>query len=306
MVKDSEILVLGNGQLGNKIMEKLPDARNLSSPLIDFLELDSLRQKLLKLEGVKVLINTVAWTNTESAEDINNCRAVYKINSLSLIYLVEVCRKKGWTLIHISSDYVFDGLTKNISEDDIPNPLSVYGETKLMGDLIALRYSKSYVVRTSWVIGDSFPSDTFHNFVKTMVKLISSRKIVKVVDDQFGRLTFSSTLANGITHLIRNESEYGIYNISNSGKIRSWYDIACLVKEILSEHINNNELAEIIPVSTDDWDSIQECKSNIIVPRQKNSDFNLSKILDSGFNPEGYESLLKQYVIGLIKESGVK
>ena len=123
--------------------------------------------------------------------------------------------------MHISSDYVFDGTaTRPYREDDPVAPLGVYGQTKAAGDQIVATVPRHYIVRTSWVIGDG------RNFVRTMLSLAARGIDPSVVNDQYGRLTFTSELARAIRHLIETRAPYGTYNVTGSGSVTSWADIA--------------------------------------------------------------------------------
>ena len=302
---NNEILVLGNGQLGAKLLEIVPGARNLSLPDIDFLDYEGLRDILSSQEGVKVLINAIAWVDADSAENRNNRNLVRLINQHAIACLVEVSREKNWILVHVSSDYIFDGTISNISEDDIPNPMGMYGRSKRLGDEIALIHDRSFVIRTSWVIGDSFPSDSYRNFAKTMVNLLINKEEISVVNDQHGRLTFTSTLAEAIIHLIKSDSEFGIYNVSNSGEIRTWYGIAVMIRDIISAANPGLKLAGIRRISSEEWRKLQEINDVVIARRPENSDFDLSKIKAAGFNPDNYDSLLERYVMLLLEEKNM-
>ena len=143
---------------------------------------------------------------------------------------------------------------------------------------------KHYILRTSWVVGDG------HNFPKTMKRLADMRIDPKVVNDQFGRLTFASEIARATKHLLDNKSEYGLYNISNSGPIKSWYDIAADVFEYAGHDRNR-----VRPVSTAEY----AAEKPGFAPRPENSDMDLSKIRNTGFVPRDYEPMLEEYIKSL-------
>src|SRR6185312_4345536 len=142
-------------------------------------------------------------------------------NVTGVAALTRVAADHGITLVHISSDYVFDGAARRpYREGDAVAPLGVYGQTKAAGDQIVATLPRHYIVRTSWVIGDG------RNFVRTMLSLAARGVDPAVVDDQFGRLTFTSELARAIRHLCATAAPYGIYNVTGSGPVHSWSDIA--------------------------------------------------------------------------------
>lgn len=187
-------------------------------------------------------------------------------------------------LIHISSEYVFDGNISNHADDEPFTPLSVYGQTKAAGDIAVSLVPRHHIVRTSWVIGDG------HNFVKTMAHLAHMRIDPKVVGDQYGRLTFVSEIVRAIDHLITNNVDYGTYNVSNSGPVKSWYEIAADTFEYAGQ--NRMRVKE---VTTSDYKSD---KMNF-APRPSNSDMDLRKIQKTGFRSEDYVPLMVEYVKSL-------
>ena len=123
------------------------------------------------------------------------------------------------TLIHISSDYVFDGTREPHMEDEAFSPLSVYGASKAAGDLLVEQLEKHYLLRTTWVIGEG------KNFVRTMLGLAEKGIEPTVVADQIGRLTFTSELVRAIDHLLVNQAVFGTYNVTNDGPLASWAEI---------------------------------------------------------------------------------
>ena len=120
----------------------------------------------------------------------------------------------------MSSDYVFDGTVELHTEEEPFSPLGVYGQTKAAGDALVSTLPRHYIVRTSWVIGDG------NNFVKTMASLADRGIEPGVVDDQYGRLTFTDDLAAGIAHLVGTDAPFGTYNLSSDGPVQTWADIA--------------------------------------------------------------------------------
>src|SRR6478752_5639317 len=136
------------------------------------------------------------------------------------------------TLVHVSSDYVFDGTRATHDESEPVAPLGVYGQTKAAGDAVVSVVPRHYIVRTSWVIGDG------NNFVRTMASLAARGIEVSVVNDQIGRLSFTQDIAAGIRHLLDTGAPYGTYNLSNAGEPQSWADIAADVYDLLGKPRN--------------------------------------------------------------------
>jgi dTDP-4-dehydrorhamnose reductase len=225
-----KILVTGsNGQLGSELQKISVKNRSIQYIFTDLDELD-----ITDINSVKAffaehkpnfLINCAAYTAVDKAE--SDCAKAMLINSDAVANLIESCKTCNTVFFHISTDYVFDGKKPSAySESDSTNPASVYGKTKLQGEKNALAYRKSIVIRTSWLYS------TFgNNFVKTMLRLGSEHKTVKVVADQTGSPTFAEDLAEVILKIIGKIMENpenmktGIYNFSNEGQC-SWYDFA--------------------------------------------------------------------------------
>jgi dTDP-4-dehydrorhamnose 3,5-epimerase len=160
----------------------------------------------------------------------------------------------------------------------------VYGEAKAAADLAVSLVPKHHILRTTWVIGDG------HNFVKTMKRLADMRINPKVVDDQFGRLTFASELAMAVDHLLSNDVPSGTYNLTNSGAIKSWAEIAADTFELAGY-----DRDRVKPISTEEYKSD---KVNF-APRPTHSDLDLTKIQESGFKSRDYEPLMREYIAGL-------
>lgn len=167
------------------------------------------------------LINCAAYTAVDKAED--DVETARKINKDGVVLLAKLAKEFGATLIHISTDFVFDGnSSRPLTETDDTNPISVYGLTKLEGEQVIEENTDAYyILRTSWLY-----SEFANNFVKTMLKLGAERDSLNVIADQIGSPTYAIDLANTIFTIISSEKkEYGIYHYSNEG-VTSWYDFA--------------------------------------------------------------------------------
>ena len=150
-------------------------------------------------------------------------------------------------------------------------PLGVYGQTKAAGDALVSTVPQHYIIRTSWVIGEG------KNFVRTMASLAERGIDPKVVDDQTGRLTFTSDIAAGVQHLLSTRPEYGIYNLSGSGSPMTWAELA---KTVFTT--SGHDAARVTGVSTEEYFS---SVSGPIAPRPRNSVLNLDRISKTGFSP---------------------
>lgn len=290
-------LVTGcNGQLGRAV-RALADARGLLDNF-DFCDIDEFDfSNLAQYDRYDwslydTLINCGAYTAVDRAETPEGRIACWRANATGPALLARTCSEHGITLVHVSSDYVFDGSRKDHGEDEDLSPLSVYGQSKAAGDLAVGGCSRHYVVRSSWVIGEG------KNFVLTMRRL--SRRCadatdpltqVTVVNDQFGRLTFTNQMAEGIFALIDSGAPYGTYNLTGSGRVVSWAEIA---REVFAFTCGND--SSIRPVSTAEY---YAAVSGSVAPRPRHSDLDLSKICAIGFVPRNWEDELRDYLSNL-------
>lgn len=195
------------------------------------------------------VINAGAYTAVDKAESPEGRVLAWKANAQGPALLARVCAEHNITLVHVSSDYVFDGTAELHDEEEAFAPLGVYGQSKAAGDLAVANAPRHYILRSSWVIGEG------RNFVKTMM-MLSNRVAdpgdgldeVTVVDDQYGRLTFTSDMADAIFHLLDSDTEYGTYDLTGSGRVESWAGIARMV----FDQTNGNG-DRVRPISTGEY-----------------------------------------------------
>lgn len=248
MRKLRTILVTGaNGQLGfelNRVSAAYPwfnfifadrDTLNIADPNEVF--------SFFNQYKLDVVINCAAYTAVDKAESEPDI--AYAVNSRGVAHLVEQCKRQASDFIHISTDFVFDGLTDvPYLETAATNPLSVYGKSKLEGENAALSYTRTYVIRTSWVY-----SEHGKNFVKTMLRLSKEKNELRVVNDQFGSPTYAADLADAILRIVTATpriTQPEIFHYSNRGII-TWYEFA---KTILS--LSNIQIP-VIPITTAEY-----------------------------------------------------
>lgn len=227
-----KVLVTGyKGQLGSELKELSCKSNNefifTDVDELDITELSS-ADKFLKNSPVDYIINCAAYTAVDKAE--NDYETAYKVNALAPKNLAVLSSEKNIRLIHISTDFVFDG-RKSLpyKEDDTENPLSVYGKTKLDGEKeIFSNTNSAVIIRTSWLY-----STYGNNFVKTMIRLGKERKELGVIFDQTGTPTYARDLAGVILNIIDNGdfSKNQLYHYSNEG-VASWYDFAKSVMDM--------------------------------------------------------------------------
>lgn len=210
-------LIIGsNGMLGSDLCKVFPDAVKLTHHDLDITDREQVVESILKIKP-DVVINAAAYTNVDGCED--NKELAFQVNGYGPGYVAEACAKASASLVHFSTDYVFDGSKKEYVESDIPDPINVYGDSKLLSEKKIIENMDNYrIVRISWLFG-------IHgkNFVETMLRLSGEMDTVKVVNDQFGKPTYSMDLANKTREII--ELDPGIYHITNDG-ICSWYEFA--------------------------------------------------------------------------------
>lgn len=287
-------LVTGcNGQLGHAV-RKLAEERGVAKDF-DFCDIDTFdmsdpdayAQYDWSLYGT--VINCGAYTAVDRAETPEGRVAAWKANATGPALLARTCSEHGITLVHVSSDYVFDGTAEVHTEDEPLSPLSVYGQTKAAGDIAVAGCPRHYIMRSSWVIGEG------HNFVKTM-KGLSDRVAdpedkltqVTVVDDQLGRLTFTRDMAEAIFHVLGTHAPYGTYDCTGSGTVKSWADIARAVFEAA-----NGNGDRVVPVSTADYYASAE---GPVAPRPVHSALDLSRLEAAGFHMPDWEEELGEYI----------
>lgn len=278
-----EILITGcNGQLGKALVEHYPEAVATDRITLDISDREAVDGYDWSECGV--IINAAAYVNADHAETLEGRRMTWLANAVGPANLARVALRHGIPMVHFSSEYVFDGTKENHSEEEPFTPLSVYGEAKAAGDLAVGMVPEHYILRTSWVVGDG------HNFVRTMHRLAEMRINPKVVDDQFGRLTFTSELVRATVHLLNTRPPSGTYNLSNSGPVKSWAEIAADTFEIAGHY-----RSRVTPISTEEYRQ----DKNPFAPRPVHSDLDLTRIQNTGFKSRSYVPLMEEYVLSL-------
>jgi dTDP-4-dehydrorhamnose reductase len=245
------VLVTGaNGQLGQSLQFIAPNYPDIHfvfcySTDLDISNIENCQAVFSKIKP-NYCINAAAYTAVDKAE--SEAEKAHLINVIGAKNLAAVCKEYSTVLLHVSTDFVFDGdfsklspraQSRGYSENDIPNPTGVYGQTKLEGEkVIQATFDNHYILRTSWVY-----SQFGNNFMKTMLRLASERDSISVVNDQTGTPTNAVDLAEALIQIILTDNRqpttdnFGVYNFSNEGKC-SWYDFAQKIFEINNKNID--------------------------------------------------------------------
>jgi dTDP-4-dehydrorhamnose 3,5-epimerase len=285
-MKPKKTLVVGaNGQLGTALRDAFPDAEYVDREEFDITDPDAYSAR--NWRQYETIINAAAYTAVDAAETPEGREAAWKVNAEAVQLLARAATRNGIIMVHISSDYVFDGTKTPHTEGEAFSPLSVYGQSKAAGDIAAATAEKHYILRTSWVVGEG------KNFINIMGGLAAKDIKPSVVNDQIGRLTFTKDLAQAIKYLLDTKPEYGTYNVTNDGDPVSWADIA----EIVYEHSGKNA-DDVTGVTTEQYYTGKEN----IASRPLQSELSLDKIKAAGFTPRGWRDALDEYLAGGNKE----
>lgn len=274
------VITGAGGQLGRALRREFPGALALDRSALDLTDAAAVRE--FDWGGTDVVLNAAAWTAVDAAEDPAQRAAVWAINAAAVAALAEAAERHGFVLVHVSTEYVFDGRSSGpIPEDALPSPLSAYGRSKADGDRFASAAARHYIARTTWLVGEG------GNFVRTMASLADRGVSPSVVDDQIGRLTFATDLAAGIAHLVRTGAPYGIYNLTGSGAPASWAEVAGEVFRLRGRSAD-----DVRRVSTAEYFAGRAG----IAPRPAHSVLDLTKIRSTGFEPRDWKDGLVEYL----------
>lgn len=280
-----KILVTGaNGQLGRALREEFGD-----HPWIEYATRSDLDLTSAHLASARrwrdygAIINAAAYTKVDAAETPEGRAEAWAANVTAVAALARIATANGITLVHVSSDYVFDGTKSDAyGTEDALSPLGVYGQTKAAGDAIVQTVPRHFVLRTSWVIGDGA------NFVRTMASLAGRGVDPRVVDDQIGRLTFTSDIARAIRVVLDADVPVGVYNVTGQGEPASWFDIARRVFEL-----TGHDPARVTGVSTDEYFAGATAP---VAPRPRNSVLDAAGTIAVGIPLGDADAQLRDYL----------
>lgn len=275
-----KILITGaNGMLAKSVRARLKEGNELICT--DVADLDITNEEavmnFVKENKPEYIVNCAAFTAVDKAEEVYDLAE--KINANGPANLAKAAKTVDATLVHISTDYVFNGdldVAKSYVETDEVGPVTVYGKTKLHGEeQVKANTDKYYIFRTAWLYGDG------NNFVRTMLKLGNEKDEISVVADQHGSPTYAEDLANIIAEAIEKKIPYGLYHSTNQG-FTTWYDFTKKIFELADIKCN------VKPVTSEEF--IRPAK------RPKNSKLNKQKLLEQGVTVPTWEDGLKRYL----------
>lgn len=246
------LIIGGKGQLGTTLTQTVPQAiqsRSLDLPEFDITNWQNV-EAVVGDEKPDVIINASAYTAVDRAEE--DVDLAYNVNATGPKNLALAAKQAGSRLIHISTDYVFDGTACTPYPPEAPcSPLGVYGQSKRQGELNVLGViDDPVIIRTSWLY-----SQYGNNFVLTMLRMMNERDELKVVADQIGAPTWASTLAKAIWTVVGKDHLKGLYHWSDAG-VASWYDFAVAIQEEASSLGTLNSLIPIHPIRTDQFPTL--------------------------------------------------
>ena len=288
-----KVFVTGvNGQLGYDVMHELTGRgfEAVGSDIVErnepnYIKLDITDQQAVTevLRAVKpdAVIHCASWTAVDAAEDEDKRDTVRKVNADGTRYIAQACQQLGAKMMYISTDYVFDGQGTTPWKADCKDyaPLSVYGQTKLEGELaVSSTLERYFIVRIAWAFGLNGK-----NFVKTMLNVGKTHDVIRVVNDQIGTPTYTSDLARLLVDMIQTE-KFGYYHATNEGGYISWYDFCCEI------YRQAGLSTKVLPVSTAEYGLNKAA-------RPFNSRLDRSKLIEKGFTPlPTWENALERYL----------
>lgn len=279
-----KILVTGgNGQLGAALKAVLIDEETLFTDTgnMDITNPEQVESVFANFKP-DFLVHGAAYTNVDGAEE--NIEIARKVNVEGTRYLAEVCKKHNVKMIYISTDYVFDGKkSSEYTEEDTTNPQSVYGKTKLEGEVATKIAPIWWILRTQWLYGEG------KNFVRTMLALSEKMDEINVVSDQCGHPTAAIDLAKAIADVMEKEPASGIYHVANDGPVISWADFTKKIFEIAGKN------TRVTPISTQEY--LADKVGKKIASRPAYSPLSVAKAKAAGIHIANWEEALKNYLL---------
>jgi dTDP-4-dehydrorhamnose reductase len=219
-------IIGGNGMLGKHFefvlqTNKIPYIA--TDKEVDITDIENL-QNFIKDKKIDWMINCSAYTAVDLAE--NEKEKAYAVNATGVENITTIAKQLDIPLIHFSTDYIFDGEKQtDYTEEDIPNPQTIYGKSKLAGEIVVLKYNKHFLLRLSWLYGPAGD-----NFVFKMIRQFVDKKHIRIVNDQFGSPTYTGEVVSAVLNIIlTNSDKYGLYHFSGRGGKISWYEYCMMI-----------------------------------------------------------------------------
>lgn len=284
------VWLIGNkGMLGSDIENDLKSHKIeciASDREVDITSPDALNN-FVNNKKIEWIINCSAYTAVDKAEDEKEL--AFNINALGVLNITNLAKSLDAKIIHISTDYVFDGSREEpLKESDETGPIGVYGDSKLAGELnIINNYDRYFILRTAWLYGKNG-----NNFPYTMLRLFKERDVVKVVSDQFGTPTYTKDLSSLIVTIVKNNStQYGIYHFTNEGKT-NWFLFAQKIYQYGGEYglVDSSKKVEIIPIKTEEYPTKAKRPQNSYLSKEK-----VKKTFD--ITIDNWEESLKRFIM---------
>lgn len=281
-----KIAIIGaNGQLGSDLVKIFKNTEHEIAPLthadIEVTDFTS-SEKILKNIQPEAIINCAAYVRVDDAEDFAD--KAFAVNALGARNIALICKDLDSTMVHISTDYIFDGQkTRPYTEDDIPNPLNVYGNSKLTGEyFVRNTLEKHYIIRSSSLFGAAGASGKGGNFVETMIKKAQNKDEIKVVNDMTMSPTYTRDAADMIKNILLKKLSFGVYHVANQGQC-TWYEFANAIFETLGME------AKLSPTGTNTLQSKAR--------RPAYSPLVSIKLKKHGLEMQSWETTLRDYLV---------
>ncbi len=273
-----KVLITGSkGQLGSELQITAPEKYDITAVDIDQLDITNKKEASIFISKNKfdLIINAAAYTNVDKAEYDETL--AYAINTNGVENIADAASKNNARVFHVSTDYVFDGNNSTpYSTEQKREPIGIYGKSKMNGEIAleTILPKKHIILRTAWLY-----SIHGNNFVKTMLKLMNEKSILKIIDDQIGSPTSAKSLAKTLWSFADNKNLYGAFHWTNSG-VASWYDFAIAINEEAKKIGLLPEIsAKILPISTEEYKSDTKRPAYSVLDKSKTyKDLNLNKV----------------------------
>lgn len=276
-----KVAVIGaNGQLGSDLIKVFDDVVPLTHQDLDIIKCETL--DVIRKITPDVVVNAAAYVRVDDAE--THPEEAFNVNAIGALNVARVCREIDVINVYISTDYVFDGMKREpYTEDDIPNPINVYGISKYAGEVFTQNYSpRQYIIRTASLYGRAGARGKGGNFVEAMLKKAKNMNKIEVVDDIFMSPTYTRDVARTLKKFLEMRPEYGVYHMVNSGYC-SWYEFTKEIFEILNMNPTVN------PVKSSEYPRPAKRPSFSALENRKIKRINL--------NLQKWEDALKEYLI---------